>query len=98
MNSEPLSESRPRRVNGSAARSSSTMRWMPAAPLPSTAPVSTQAVWISVRLSEWMNSPSAALPEWLTKSTSAKPGVVTAQASVLMGMWCFRRVPGLVRP
>jgi hypothetical protein len=53
---------------------------------------------MSVRLSEWRDSPSAHSPEWATKSTSVKPGVVVAQRSVRSGMWCFRSVPGFVRP
>ena len=44
-----------------------------------------------------MNSPSAEVPEWETRSTSVKPGRITAQWSVLTGIWCFRRAPGLVR-
>ena len=40
----------------------------------------------------------AELPEWATRSISVKPGVATFQRSVLMGMWCLSKVPGLVRP
>src|SRR5919106_5040187 len=53
---------------------------------------------MSVTLSEWMNSPFSELPEWETRSVSVKPGVLTSQESVLMGMWCLSKVPGLVRP
>jgi hypothetical protein len=43
-------------------------------PLPSTARVSTQVVWMSVRFSEWQQSPEAELPACETRSTSVKPG------------------------
>ena len=98
MNSEPLSESMPLRAKGSTVRISSSACCTPAWPLPMTARVSTHVVWMSVRLREWRNSPSAHSPEWETRSTSVKPGVCTAQCSVRSGMWCLRSVPGLVRP
>ena len=74
MNSEPLSESMPRSSNGSRWRicssASTTKVWL----LPITARVSVHAVWMSVSVSEWMNSPSARSPECDTRSISVKPG------------------------
>ncbi len=83
MNSEPLSESMPRSRKGSACRSSASAPCTAAWPLPRTAAVSTQVVWMSVRLSECTNSPSPKLPQWATRSISVKPGMVTSQRSVL---------------
>jgi hypothetical protein len=47
---------------------------------------------------EWVNSSSTELPLWATRSSSVYPGTVTAQRSVLTGIWCLSKVPGLVRP
>jgi hypothetical protein len=82
------------RARRSSSGAALTKRW----PLLRTARDSTQPVWISVRLRDWANSPSAESPEWETKSISVKSGVVTFRCSVRTGMWCLSKVPGLVRP
>ena len=79
MNSEPLSESIPRRRKGRACRTSSKAAWTRPSLRPRTARVSTHVVWMSVTFSEWANSPSARWPAWATKSSSVKPGTVTSQ-------------------
>ena len=78
MNSEPLSESMPWSRKGEVWRISSSAGH-PVCPLPRTARVSIQVVWMSVRLREWANSPSPQSPEWETRSISVKPGTVTSQ-------------------
>jgi len=98
MNSDPLSESIPCRRNGNCCRMWSSASWTTCWLLPMTARVSTQVVWMSVRFNECMNSPSARSPECATKSISVKPGTWTSQRSVFSGIWCFRSVPGFVRP
>ncbi len=76
----------PQSANGSASRivssPSRTRTWL----FPSTARVSTQALWISTTFSECANSPSAQSPLWLTRSISVKPGAATSQRSVFSGM------------
>ena len=45
----------------------------------------------------WQNSPEALPPSWPTRSISKKPGSCSFQsAKVRIGIWCFRRLPGLV--
>jgi hypothetical protein len=55
-------ESIPRRPKGKAWRNSLSAPCTAAWLLPSTAAVSTQVVWMSVRLGEWTNSPSTQAP------------------------------------
>ena len=98
MNSEPLSESMPWSRKGSVCRIASSACCTACWPRPRTARVSTQVVWMSVRFRECANSPSPESPQWATRSISVKPGTVTSHRSVRRGMWCFRSVPGFVRP
>ena len=79
MNSEPLSESIPRRRKGRAWRISSKAVWTRRFAAAEDRAVSTQVVWMSVTFSEWANSPSARWPACATRSSSVKPGLVTSQ-------------------
>jgi hypothetical protein len=81
-----LSESMPRSGKGSAWRISSSAAQMARWVLPCTARVSTQVVWMSVRLSEKRQSGSPSAPVWATRAISVKPGVVTSHRSVRSGM------------
>ena len=98
MNSEPLSESTPRKANGSSPEISSSAATTPVSPLPRTARLSTQVVSRSVTLRVWRNSPEASAPEWDTRSISVNPGLPVRHAAVWIGISRRSKVPGFVRP
>jgi hypothetical protein len=87
----------PRR-KGNASRSSASARCTATWLFRRTAVVSTQVVWMSVRLSECPNSPSPRLPQWATRSISVKPRGGHRPAIRLEGDVVFEtQGPGIAR-
>ena len=98
MNSEPLSESIPRRRKGSAWRISSSAFWTRPSLLPEDRPrLHPRRVDVG-HIERVGELPVGAIPAMRDQVELREPGAVTSQWSVFSGMWCLSSVPGLVRP